>query len=130
MTSPVATLPIKGTWLTDPANPSGSLVLMKKDRTAQHTRDGSVKAYASGFRRIVITPADTGQSTLVFQRVTDDQLAQLIAWRGRILLLRDWQGWRRWGNFLDVQVVSLAAVDDPYEVTITWQDADYVEAAL
>lgn len=126
----VATLNLTGTWLTDPSNPSVSLHLVKADRAEQDTLTGSVRVFAGGRRRIILTPADTRQSTLTFQRVSEDDLATLRGWRGRVLLLRDWQGWRRWGTYFDLQPKALGGVDNPYQVQITWLDCDYDEGVL
>jgi hypothetical protein len=121
-----------GTWLTDPIS-SVSLQVFKKDRVEQDTLDATVRTYAGGRRRIITTPADDRYSPLTFQRASGADVEQLRAWRGRLLLLRDFQGWRRWGMFADIAPVSInrgPGRDPLYAVSLTWVDSDYDEAVV
>lgn len=129
-----------GTWLTDPTDPSVSLQVFKKDRAEQDTLSASVRTYAGGIdadgnvipgrRRIISTPGDVRSSALTFQRASGADVEQLRLWRGRLLLLRDFQGWRRWGMYADIAPVSIfrgPGQDPIYAVSVTWMDSDYSE---
>lgn len=131
-----------GTWLTDPTNPTVSLRLYKKDRAEQDTLDATVRTYAGGQdsdgnptpgrRRIISTSADVRSSALTFQRASGADVEQLRLWRGRLLLLRDFQGWRRWGMYADIAPVSInrgPGQDPIYAVSVTWVDVDFDESA-
>lgn len=118
------------TWLTDPTTPAVSLQLFKVARVEQDTAAGQVQVYAGGRRRIISTPGDVRQSALTFQRVSAADLETLRSWRGRVLLLRDYQGWRRWGTFFDVQVTAFyrgPVEQQVHQVAVTWTDVDYTE---
>ena len=120
-----------GTWLTDPTVPSVSLQVFKTDRVEQAFVAATVRTYAGGRRRIITTPADDRYSALTFQRASGADVEQLRSWRGRLLLLRDFQGWRRWGMYADIAPVSIRrgpGQDPIYAVSLTWQDVDYDEA--
>jgi len=119
-----------GTWLTDPIS-SVSLQVFKTDRVEQAFVAATVRHYAGGRRRIITTPGDDRYSSLTFQRASGADVEQLRAWRGRLLLLRDFQGWRRWGMFADIAPVSIRrgpGHDPIYAVSLAWQDVDYSEA--
>jgi hypothetical protein len=120
-----------GTWLTDPTDPSVSLQVFKTDRVELDSVAATVRTYAGGRRRIITTPGDDRSSALTFQRASVADVEQLRAWRGRLLLLRDFQGWRRWGMYADIAPVSInrgPGHDPIYAVSLTWVDVDYDEA--
>lgn len=118
----------QGTRLVDPSAPAVSLQLFKAARAEQDVVPGSVRMYAGGRLRIITTPGTNRQSSLTFVRCTESNVATLRAWRGRLLLLRDGQGWRRWGTYFDVQPASVvSSVGAPYTVQITWLDSTYIE---
>jgi len=119
------------TWLTDPTVPTVSLQVFKTARAEQDTLSTTVRNYAGGRRRIITTPGDARTSALTFQRASGADVEQLRAWRGRLLLLRDFQGWRRWGMYADIAPVSInrgPGRDPLYAVSLTWQDVDYDES--
>lgn len=123
------------TWLTLASDPTSSVQLFKTDRSEQSNLAGEIRPYApdpdtSEVRnRIIVTGGVTSQIPMTFRRVTPDTVATLRSWRGELLLLRDWNGWRRWGTFFDLQIVNYAGQSSPlYLVTLTWQDSTYVEA--
>jgi len=117
------------TWITDLAT-STSVQVYKTERTEQDSLDVQVRNYAGGRRRIISTPARVRLSALTFRRVSVADVETLRTWRGRILLLRDAQGWRRWGTYADIvpATVSPAPSVPTYEVSLTWQDVDYDES--
>jgi|GEM_PF-1202095 len=125
------TVAFAGTWLTDPTDPAVSLQLSKQTRSETAYVSAYVRTYAGGRRRIISTPGDDRSSALTFQRASGADVEQLRAWRGRLLLLRDFQGWRRWGMFADIAPVSInrgPGRDPIYAVSLTWIDVDYSEA--
>jgi hypothetical protein len=124
------TVAFAGTYLSDPTNPSEMLQVFKVTRTEQDTVAASVRVYAGGRRRIISTPSDVRSSPLVFQHASAADVEQLRAWRGRLLLLRDFQGWRRWGMYADIAPVAVfrGNVQTPFfTVSLTWLDVDYSE---
>ena len=62
--------------------------------------------------------------------MSEADLATLRGWRGRLLLLRDAQGWRRWGTYASLSSTSIypAPHVPVYEASLTWQHSDYDEA--
>ena len=124
------TLTFAATWITDLAT-SASVQLLKTARSEQDGIDVQVRPYAGGRLRIISTPKHTRSSALTFQRVSAADVETLRGWRGRILLLRDFQGWRRFGTFADIAPVAIfqgPSVPPLYTVSLTWLDSDYNEA--
>jgi len=115
-----------GTWVTDPTT-GASVQAFKVDRKEQDTLTGSVRAYAGGRTRVITTPGDTRTSPVTFRVVSGPDLETLRSWRGRVLLLRDPQGWRRWGTYLAVDVSPTAKMQPFYDVAFTWTDLTYTE---
>lgn len=121
-----------GTWITDVADPSVSLQVFKVDRSEQDAAAVSVRIYAKGRRRIITTPADVRTSPLTLQRVSAADVETLRSWRGRLLLLRDFQGWRRFGTFGEFTPVAVfqGPANPPlYTVALAWLDVDYTEGS-
>lgn len=119
-----------GTWITDVADPSVILQVFKVDRSEQDAAAVDVRIYAGGRRRIINTPADVRSSALTLHRVSTADVETLRTWRGRVLLIRDFQGWRRFGTFRDIapQAVFQGPSTPPlYTVALTWTDVDYTE---
>lgn len=116
-----------GTWITNPMT-NLSVVGYKVDRPDDDSLNGSVRTYAGGRRRSITTPADTRQSTLTFKLVTASDLEVLRGWRGQMLLLRDFGGWRRWGTFFSFKAISMKGYPGLNTVTLTFEDLDYTEA--
>ena len=119
----------QATWITDPTT-LASVQLWKTDRPESDDLDVQVRTYAGGRRRIISTPKDTRSTPLTLRRVSAADVETLRIWRGRVLLLRDEQGWRRWGTYagLGARSVYPAPHVPVYEVALTWQDIDHVEA--
>ena len=119
----------RATWITDVATGT-SVQVWKTDRAETDTRDVRVVSYAGGRTRIISTPRRERTTPLTFRGVTDTDLETLRGWAGRPLLLRDAQGWRRWGTYAGVAPTSVTyAPEEPlYEVSLTWLDATYDEA--
>ena len=126
MTSTV--LSIDGTWITDPVT-GASMAARKSARGESDKRNVQVRTYAGGRRRIISTPQRTRSTALTLRLVADSDLETLRGWAGEILLLRDGQGWRRWGTFDGVQVSTVRPSPEApvHDVALTWQDVDYVE---
>lgn len=129
----------RGTWLTDAADPTQSLQLWKTDRKEDDEVDAQVRTRAGNRKVIVETPRADRSSQMTFRGVSAADLETLRGrendpsdhgWRGRVLLLRDPQGWRRWGMFAGVQVQTIypAPYVPVYEVSLTWLDVTYDES--
>jgi hypothetical protein len=124
------TLAFAATFITDPTT-GLSVQLFKTDRAEQDVASVDVRIYAGGRRRIISTPARVRSSALTFQRVSAADVETLRAWRGRILLLRDFQGWRRFGTFIGIGASAIfrgPSAPPLYTVSLTWLDSDYSEA--
>jgi len=118
------------TWITDLAT-LASVQVFKTDRTEQDALDVQVRPYAGGRRRIISTPARVRSSALTFQRVSAADVETLRGWCGRLLLLRDFQGWRRFGTIAGIVPVAIfQGPETPpiFTVSLTWLDSDYSEA--
>jgi len=118
-----------GTWITDLVTAT-SVRGLKTDRSEQDVLDVLVRGYAGGRLRIISTPSHVRVTPLTLRGVTSTDLETLRGWRGRLLLLRDAQGWRRWGTYAGVtsDTVYPAPHVAVYEVSLTWQDVDYDES--
>jgi hypothetical protein len=118
-----------GTWITDVATGT-SVKFLKTDRTETDQRDVQVRSYAGGRRRIISTPRRERTTPLTLRSVSDTDLEILRDWTGRLLLLRDGQGWRRWGTFAGIQpsTVHSAPSLPIFDVSLTWLDVDYSDA--
>lgn len=120
----------QGTFITDPTDTT-SVQVSKVDRSEHDNKAGSVRIYAGGRRRIITGPGVDRSSALTLNRVTAAELKTLLGWRGRTLLLRDFQDWRRFGTFLDLQWTSVfqgPTASPLFTVALTWSDSDYSEA--
>jgi len=119
-----------GTYFTDPST-LVSVNVFKVDRVEVDSHAGGVRTYAGGRRRIISGPATDRSSALTLHRVSYADVETLRRFRGQCLLLRDGQGWRRWGSFLDLSIQSVfqGPVASPlFTVGLTWVDSDFVEA--
>jgi len=117
------------TWITDLAT-LASVQVFKTDRTEQDALDVQVRSYAGGRRRIISTPTRVRSSALTFQRMSDADVETLRGWCGRMLLLRDFLGWRRFGTIGGIVPVAIFQGPDAppiYTVSLTWLDSDYTE---
>jgi len=124
------TVAMTGTWLTDPITLT-SLQLWKVARAESDDLDVAVRVYAGGRRRVITTPSTVRSTPLTFRGVTAQDLATLRGWRGRVLLLRDPAGWRRWGVYGGVEHSTghPAPMTPLFDVSVTFTDVDYVEGA-
>ena len=120
-----------GTWITDVAT-GESVQCRKTDRSETRQRDVQVRPYAGGRLRIVSTPKRERSTPLTLRGVSESDLEILWNWAGRLLLLRDGQGWRRWGTYAGVAPTTVhPAPEVPvYDVSLTWLDSDYTEAVV
>jgi hypothetical protein len=118
-----------GTWITDVAT-STSVKFLKTDRTETDQRDVQVRSYAGGRRRIISTPRRERTTPLTLRSVSEADLEILRDWTGRLLLLRDGQGWRRWGTYAGLVPTTIhpAPHVPVHDVALTWLDADYDES--
>ena len=116
------------TWITDPTT-GVSVQVWKTERAETDDLDVEVRSYANGRRRIISTPAQKRDTPLTLRGVSDADLTTLRGWRGRLLLLRDAQGWRRWGTYAGLASTSIypAPHEPVYEVSLTFQHSDYHE---
>ncbi len=123
-----AMLTIAGTWITDPTT-GASMVGLKANRTETDKRNIQVRSYAGGRRRIISTPQRVRSTPMTLRLVSDADLEVLRGWVGRLLLLRDGQGWRRWGTFDGIQVSTVRPAPDApvHDVVLTWLDSDFSE---
>jgi len=129
------TLTFVGTWITDPTT-GESVTGLKTDRIETDKRDVQIRSYGGGplsrqpRRRIISTPRRDRSTPLILRSVSDTDLEILRDWAGRLLLLRDGQGWRRWGTFDGIvpTTVHPAPQVPVYDVALTWFDVDYSDA--
>jgi hypothetical protein len=114
-------------WITDVAT-LVSVSAATPERTASAALGGSVRFYAGGRRRVITTPADAVTYPLTMQWVSDPDTDQLIAWRGRVLLLRDTLGRRVFGTYLQVDQADVSrGAEFWHNVTLTFTELDYLE---
>jgi hypothetical protein len=114
-------------WITDVAT-LVSVNVATPTRIASADLSGSVHFYAGGRRRVITTPGDTVTYPLTLQWVSDPDTLQLMAWRGRVLLMRDTLGRRVFGTYLQVDQSDVSrGAEFWHDVTITFTELDYDE---
>ena len=69
--------------------------------------DAELRAYSAGRRRMVASALTTRSITVVLRSVTSDQAATLEAWRGVVLVYRDWTGVMQIGSYTTCTVVPI-----------------------
>lgn len=115
-------------WLTDVADPTQSIHAPFLARGLSSSVDGGVRTYAGGRVRI-ITSARSTQSHPIEFRLSAEHVTQLLAWRGRLLLLRDLQGTRVFGSFFQVDVADTRMQGQlQYLASLTLTQVTYSEA--
>ena len=117
------------TWITDPLT-GVSVQVWKTERAETDDLVVEVRSYAGGRRRIISTPAQQRLTPLTLRGMSADDVTTLRGWRGRLLLLRDAQGWRRWGTYAGLATTTVypAPHAPVYEASLTWQHCDYDES--
>jgi len=115
-------------WLTDVAT-SVSVTGSFPERQSTDALDGGVRVYAGGRRRSITTPSRTRTYPVVLQWLDDTDAAQVAAWAGRVLLLRDTGGRRVFGTFFQVDFTdTYQTAGTRHEATFTFTEIDYSEA--
>jgi len=119
----------RATWITDVAT-STSVQVWKTDRAESDKHDIQVRPYAGGRMRAISTPRRDRSTPLTFRRVSEVDMETLREWAGRLLLLRDAQGWRRWGTHAGIAATCVSFAPEPplYDVALTFTDLTYTEA--
>ena len=119
----------RATWITDPTT-GVSVQVWKTDRVESDELAVQVRCYAGGRRKIITTPAQQRSTPMTLRGVSAADRVTLRDWRGRLLLLRDAQGWRRWGTYggLSTTTIYPAPHVPVYEVALTWQHSDHDES--
>lgn len=88
-------------WITDVVDPTQSVhASYPKDESTAHL-GGDFRTYAGNRVRIITDGTDVRTHPLTLQWLTPEQVATLMLWRGRVLLLRDGDGRRVFGSYLD-----------------------------
>lgn len=117
--------------LCDVTNPAVTVTAHSPERENVAALDGDVRYYAGGRARVVTSPKDVRTYPLTLQWLTAADVDLLMAWRGRVVLLRDGLGRRVFGTFLSVatadrylvggwaSVVTLTFTEVTYDETVT-----------
>lgn len=127
MTSVVVAFP--NLWFTDVADPTVSVTVASSLRSSSAALNGRVGLYAGGRRRTITTPADSVTYPVTLQWVSDADTHQLVAWRGRLLLMRDTLGRRVFGTYFRVDQVDVSkGAEFWHNVTLTFEELDYDES--
>lgn len=115
-------------YLTDIADPTVSVHASSPERALAAQRDGEVRSYAGGRRRVITNARTAATFPLTLQWLTTADVDQLMAWRGRLLLLRDGLGRRIFGTYLSLDVQDRYLVGGWRSVTtLTFTQVDYSE---
>lgn len=94
-------------WLNDAADPSDRLPLQTVGDVYQVTATlggGVETGYASGRSRLWSTEDDSSQWALTVLAATEEQIAWLVAHRGRVVCVRDLRGRKFFGAYQAVPV--------------------------
>ena len=122
------TLTFADAWLTDVAT-SVSVHGWFPARTSTEVVTGSVRFYAGGRKRVITTPNKTRTYPVTLQWLNDVDAAQVAAWKGRVLLLRDTGGRRVFGTYLQVDFTDTYQFDGTrHAATFVFSEIDFVEA--
>lgn len=81
---------------------------------------GTVVSYATGRRRLIVTPARSQELSVTLRNVTDPELDQLDGWAGRVLLYRDHRRRMLYGSFLSLAVSDYVGRSG-YDVGLVFQ---------
>jgi hypothetical protein len=115
-------------WLTDVAtgvSVTGSFPV----RASTEVVAGSIRFYAGGRRRSITTPNRTRTYPITLQWLNDSDAAQVAAWKGRVLLLRDTGGRRVFGTFFQADFTdTYQAAGTRHSAAFTFSELDYSEA--
>jgi hypothetical protein len=98
----------------------------RASKTYVSALDGEFRAYAAGRVRLVTTALSTRTITVVLRAVTDDQMTSLEAWRGLMLVFRDWTGVVSIGSYTTCTKVPISGAPyspaDVADVALDWQE--------
>lgn len=117
-----------GTWISDAVDPTQSVQAFKVDRKKQDTKGGQFRDYAGGRTRIITTASDTSTSAVTFRSVSEADKNTLLDFRGRVLLLRDPLGWRRFGSYLSADTVQTGKGLSLYDVSFMFTEVTFDES--
>ena len=92
--------------------------------------DAEFREYAAGRVRLVSTALTRRTITVVLIACTDAQVNQLEAWRGQLLVFRDWTGVVQIGSYTTCTEVPIpGSADSPSEavdVALDWREVSTV----
>jgi hypothetical protein len=116
----VASVELNELWIHDAADLSNYRTLYTSDRSDDTAQSGEVRAYASGRLRVVTRNVQTRTFARTLRRVVPDDLAQLEAWLGVEVMVRDHM------SRLDYAVFFNLGVSDwkdrtAFDVAVTFQ---------
>lgn len=115
-------------WLTDVTDPTISVHASSPERAHAFATDGEVRFYGKR-RRVITTDRKSATFPVVLQWLTVPDLAQIEAWQGQVVLLRDPQGRRVFGTFFAGDVTDRYLVGGWRSViTLTFTEVDFDES--
>lgn len=117
----MASVTLDRCWIHLFDDPATYLRFYTSDRTDDRALDGTVRHYAAGRRRIVLSARATRTIGLTLRQVTDIDLATLDEWRGERLLLRDHRGRLVTGTFFAMSVSDYSDLSG-YDVAVVFEE--------
>jgi len=124
----MASVTLDRLWLHDSANFGTYFRFYTTGRSDERSVVGDVRRYASGRLRTVVRTGQANTFPVTLVQVTDVEFAQLEAWLGKVLMVRDHRGRLFFGSYFSLEVddypdrsgydvsVTLAQVTDTYSV--------------
>lgn len=102
----------------------------RSSKTYVAALDGEFRAYSAGRVRLVTTALTTRTISLVLRAVTDTQQTTLEAWRGAVLVFRDWTGVMQIGSYTTCTKVPISGApfspNDVADVALDWREVSAV----
>lgn len=135
--STLITLGTTRTWITDPTAPGGASVVCGSVQQSPTSvpLDGDIRHYAGGRTQGVVRDQDDKILSYQLVFLSPTALAQLIAWRGRTVLLRTFEAERVFAVYYDCPYSrALNSSDDvpsagiTFTAAVTFTRVSYTEA--
>lgn len=123
----MASVTLSKVWLTEATDPTVAVSFYSSDAKDDRAVAGEVRRMANGRLRVVTRAGQAQTLGRTARSLSGAQVAQMEAWCGTVLLLRDVWGRRTFGTFFALSV-SDAQDRSGQDVAFTFQQVSYDEA--
>lgn len=123
----MASVSLETLWVNNAADLSDSAALPLSALTWKPTRQGDVRTYAGGRRRLVTRVGSARSADIALEYVDRDLVNRLDAWTGALLCFRDPMGRKFYGVFLDPSFEEQDDGSDHANVSFTVYEVTHSE---